>query len=259
MRCAVSPEHLLQLSLVVACFNEEQRLLPARFLAALEAWPQLQLLFVDDGSTDGTPRVLAELVALHPRARLLALPSNVGKAEAVRAGVLAVLDTAKPPAWVGYWDADLATPLDELAGFKGAIARHPAAGFFAGARVGLMGRRIERDPVRHVAGRVFATAASLALGLGTYDTQCGAKVLEADLARELFAEPLTTRWLLDVELLARLVAGRGGEAAARLVVEVPLEAWRDVGGSKLKPRDFVLAPLELAGIWRRYLRGQGGG
>ncbi len=240
------------LVLVVPCFDEERRLDRRAFDRALDARPELGLLFADDGSTDGTGAWIDAYAAARPdRVLALHLPRNRGKAEAVRQGVLRAIH-ARRPAWVGYWDADLATPLDELASFEDELRRHPDAAVLLGSRVKLMGRVVERDPARHYAGRVFATLASLTLGLPVYDTQCGAKLVEAGLAAQLFAEPFVSGWVFDVELLARLVDREGPEGAARRVVEVPLRTWTDVAGSKVRPADFPRALLALARIRRRH-------
>jgi hypothetical protein len=105
---------------------------------------------------------------------------------------------------------------------------------------------------------VFATAASWVLGVGIYDTQCGAKLFRASprLAAVL-AAPFSSRWLLDVEILARLiVAGRRatGTSIEQTVYELPLMQWHDFAGSKVKAVDFPKALLELTGIYWRYFR-----
>ena len=110
--------------------------------------------------------------------------------------------------------------------------------------------------LRHYLGRIFATAASLALGIGFYDTQCGAKLFRATPEiMSLFQSPFATRWLFDVEIIARLVATRRRTSRPRveeIVYEYPLHEWRDVAGSKVKPHDFVKAFVELAAITRNY-------
>src|SRR5439155_11198181 len=97
----------------------------------------------------------------------LRLSSNVGKAEAVRQGVQLAL--RRRPSMVGYWDADLATPLDAIPRFCDVLRARPDLALVMGSRVALMGRQIRRSGLRHFMGRVFATAASLILGLTVYD------------------------------------------------------------------------------------------
>ena len=107
--------------LVVPCWNEAARLDERAYLSwAQRAPPHVSLLFVDDGSTDDTAAVLARLAAAAPKRRIstLALAPNGGKAEAVRRGMLAAAATAGNGAAVGYWDADLATPLEALPEFE---------------------------------------------------------------------------------------------------------------------------------------------
>jgi hypothetical protein len=89
-----------------------------------------------------------------------------------------------------------------------------------------------------------------------YDTQCGAKLFRADeMPAGLLDEPFLTRWLFDVEVLARLrrraLDGKGPTAES-LVVEVPLRRWTDVPGSKVRALDFFRALLGLRRIRRHY-------
>lgn len=234
---------------MVPCYNEAARLDADRFTAFAAASDGTGLLFVDDGSTDATSDVLASLVGRAPeRIRALQLSANQGKSGAVRAGVLAAL--AWDPQFVGFWDADLATPLSAVPRFVSMLEGRSRLLGAIGARVKLLGTTIERSAVRHYLGRVFATAASVVLGLAVYDTQCGAKLFRAGpLLRAAFAAPFRSRWAFDVELLARLEeAGRraGAPPVAETVVELALEEWRDVRGSKLHPLGMLRAGLDLS-------------
>ena len=235
--------------LVVPCYNEAARLRIADFLAHIDGDPRSCLCFVNDGSTDDTAAALDRLSKSRPgRIFVVTLAQNSGKAEAVRQGVNHVAATQQF-AFVGYWDADLATPLSELAPMLDALARAPHCQLILGSRWRRLGSDIQRSAIRHALGRVFATAASFALDLPVYDSQCGAKVCRAESVGVLFGEPFTTRWLFDVELLARLRCDGAIEEAA---IEVPLTQWRDVGGSRLRWMPMASAPLGLLKIRWRY-------
>jgi len=241
---------------VVPCYNEAARLDRAAFRDFSLPGRRLRFCFVNDGSRDDTSRVLQSLCA--ERAGLgwaIDLPVNQGKAEAVRQGLLAAI--AAGPAIVGFWDADLATPLSELPRLHAVLEENPRVELVLGSRVRLLGRHIDRSAVRHYLGRVFATGASLTLGLPVYDTQCGAKLLRVTPALgELLARRFLTRWVFDVELLARFErAARGaGPSVEERVYELPLLRWTDVPGSKVRPWDFVRSGLELVRIFRAYRR-----
>ncbi|HEX4382668.1 MAG TPA: glycosyltransferase [Myxococcales bacterium] len=231
------------MTIIVPCFNEERRLAGDGFQPLLDAGASV--LFVDDGSTDQTLRVLREL-CVKPGMSMLALGKNQGKAEAVRRGLLAALESGADI--VGYLDADLATPASEMVRLTRHIGEHQAA---LGSRVALLGRHIERKASRHYLGRVFATLASIILDLRVYDTQCGAKAFAASpLLASVLAEPFSARWAFDVELIGRLIAGAPGLPGLRpeAFVEMPLRSWVDVAGSKLRPLHFPLLGLELLRI-----------
>lgn len=247
-----------RLIVIVPCYNEARRLDVGAFRTFIEREPEIEFLFVDDGSTDDTRQVLASLCAQAPdRLSHMALDRNAGKAEAVRRGILEAID--RGAAIVAFWDADLATPLDALPQFLGVLESRPELHIVMGSRVQLLGRNIDRRLSRHYLGRAFATTVSLMLGLRVYDTQCGAKMFRV--TPELgavFADPFLSRWIFDVEILARLIAARrhGGAATAleRCIYELPLTEWRDVRGSKVRAGDFLGAAPELMRIWWTYLR-----
>jgi glycosyltransferase involved in cell wall biosynthesis len=243
--------------IVIPCYNEAARLQVQTFKAFTCGQHVLRFLFINDGSTDDTGKVLQ---ALHEsdaqRLTIYELPKNAGKAEAVRLGVLRAFEIGAD--YVGYWDADLATPLEAIPVFCDLLDATPQLLIVFGARVRLLGRTIERRAARHYLGRVFATAASLVLGIGIYDTQCGAKLFRTSPEiRALFRQPFTTRWLFDIEILARWIqARRSGKLppVEEIVYEFPLHQWSDVPGSKVKPGDFFKAFFGLSLIYWRYVR-----
>ncbi|HEX3927014.1 MAG TPA: glycosyltransferase [Gemmatimonadales bacterium] len=241
------------LALVVPVYNEAARFDRDAFMGFLTDNPQTHCCFVDDGSTDGS-RALLDALQQQSDGRItaLALPANRGKAEAVRHGVAHCLQSAC--GFVGFADADLSAPLDQLALLRRELDGHPAAWAAFGSRVKLLGRDVVRSERRHYLGRLFATCASLALALPVYDTQCGLKLFRnVDAVRRTFDRPFVSRWIFDVEILARLAQEAGGATAQR-VREVPLECWRERGGSRLGPLDFLRAPAELRRIRRQYGR-----
>jgi glycosyltransferase involved in cell wall biosynthesis len=240
---------LASLTVVVPCYNEAARLDEAPLLTFLDRCAEASLLFVNDGSTDATAERLAAIAARSPaRADVLSLSPNGGKAEAVRQGMLQAL--GRGAATVGYLDADLSTPPDELLRLRARFER-PEVEVVLGARVALLGTDIERSAIRHYLGRVFASAASLILKARVYDTQCGAKLFRASPAlRAALAAPFISRWAFDVELLGRLLTGSATVPALPLsaIVEVPLATWHDIGGSKLGPLAMARTLGELGRI-----------
>lgn len=244
-------------AIVVPCFNEDRRLAEDPFLSAVAGDEKVDFIFVDDGSTDQTGARLRSLCNRSAgRMQCLALDANRGKAEAVRRGFLEALSAGY--GFVGYWDADLSTPLDAIPHFKEHFS-DPRVFMVMGSRVKLLGRMIKRRARRHYPGRVLATLTSIILGLGVYDTQCGAKLFRVTEALgKVFDRPFMTTWVFDVEIIARfIVLERQGILPAGTVssgiIEYPVEEWSDIPGSKIRFADYVLAPVELCRV-HRYLR-----
>ena len=250
----VSKSMNVDTTMVVPCYNEARRLPVDAFREFAAAEPRVRFLFVDDGSTDETSHVLSRLAAAAPdRVHAIVQRTNRGKAEAVRIGMLSAF--ASGGRYAGYWDADLATPLSEIPRFINVLDAHAERDICFGARVQLLGRAIHRRQHRHYIGRLFATAASLALRLPVYDTQCGAKLFRVSAAMHaLFVEHFLGRWTFDVEIVARLAqqCARDGRRPCDVIYELPLDEWRDIDGSKVHPLDLVTALIELGRIRRLY-------
>jgi dolichyl-phosphate beta-glucosyltransferase len=246
------------LMLVVPCYNEAARLNLPAYLDFVSSHPAVSLLFVDDGSTDATAEVVDRLQKAAPDSiGVMRLGSHRGKAEAVRLGVLEGI--RRQTDLVGFWDADLSTPLEAVDDFLALARKRPEVDVMLGSRVNLMGRDIRRKAWRHYLGRVFATCVSLALDLPVYDTQCGAKVFRVnDAIAAVFARPFRSRWIFDVEVLDRYLrsSGESGLQSQRSrIYELAVPAWRDTPGSKLRFRDFVRSTFDLARIWRDRVAG----
>jgi dolichyl-phosphate beta-glucosyltransferase len=242
-----------ELALVVPCHNEAARLDPDAFVRFLATHPAVELVFVDDGSEDGTSEVIERIRAAAPAAvTALRHSPRRGKGEAVRAGILAGL--ANQARLVGFFDADLSTPLEAVDDFLAVLRDRPTVELVLGSRVMLMGRSIKRKATRHYFGRVFATAVSHALDLPVYDTQCGAKIVRVNAATAgLFTAPFHSGWIFDVELIGRYLqvpVGPGEPRRRDRLYELVLKEWHDRPGSKLRWYDFARAMIDLGYIWR---------
>lgn len=234
--------------IVVPCYNEEHRIDAQAFLD-LAASDGIRLQFVNDGSSDGTGPLVRRLMKETSAIDVIDLPRNVGKAEAVRRGLLCAIDSGAPIA--GYLDADLSTPGSELVRMVRILEERSELMAVFGSRVARLGSRIERSPVRHYTGRVFATVASLALGVAVYDTQCGAKVFRANanLAAAI-DHPFRSSWSFDVLLCQRLFDGTHEVPGlpTSSFLEMPLDTWNDIPGSKLKLTAGAQALIEVLGM-----------
>jgi dolichyl-phosphate beta-glucosyltransferase len=247
-------------TIVVPCFNEAHRLPVDDFCRFANQWLDGSFLFVDDGSTDDTAAILTALTDSAPNHfQVLRLARNSGKGEAVRRGILLAFQAN--PEYLGFWDADLATPLEVIPLFLQTLRERPTTEIVLGARVKLLGRDIQRRALRHLLGRVFASAVATVLGLEVYDSQCGAKLFRrTQTLRAVFEAPFVSRWIFDVEILARFMALkqlRFPAVAHSLLYELPLPIWHDVAGSKLHATDFIRAGYDLARIRQSIRSGHG--
>lgn len=232
----------MKIGVVIPAFNESRRLDPDAF----RDHPELSFLFVDDGSTDNTSG-LVESWNL-PNAKVFRLPTNRGKAEAVRSGMLAIHKTYPGLDWVCYWDADLATPLVEISNaIKYGEVFYPDADSIWCSRLVRLGSNIRRSYYRHILGRVFMTVVGYLFRSGVYDSQCGAKLFRTGSINTLFQDAFISQWIFDVEIERR------ADVRKVKVVEYPLMNWQDVGGSKLNvPKVSFRVLLDLYRIKKQY-------
>lgn len=237
-------------AIIVPCYNESKRLKINQFENYLNDETRVSFIFINDGSTDNTLDLINKLSSIYPRRVICkSLEKNRGKAEAVRQGFLLAFEMDFVN--IGYWDADLSTPLHLLNSLS-ELLEEDKISIVMGSRVRLLGYRIKRSMVRHYLGRIFATFASLILDLHVYDTQCGAKIFKNNSElKNVFRHPFLVKWIFDVEILARFKMIRkinNSDLLQNTTLEYPLDEWADIGGSKVKFTDFFKAIMELIKI-----------
>lgn len=234
----------MKVTIIIPFYNEEKRIVLESFHQIFKNTSQYDFILVDDGSTDNTNTILGEFKNKFPNLTILKLDKNIGKAEAIRAAVLSISNTD----FIAYYDADLATPFSELDKLIQFSIQNPNYKMIMGARIKLIGNGVKRSLKRHYFGRIFATIVSqFVLKVAVYDTQCGAKVIDYQIAKQIFEKPFISKWLFDVELLKRLQRINN---LREVVKEIPLEKWEEIGSSKIKRTDFFKIPFELFQIYR---------
>jgi dolichyl-phosphate beta-glucosyltransferase len=217
-------------SIVIPAFNEEGRIGPMLEVlrstapAEIEAMglSLLEAIIVDDGSTDGTPSLLREAAGADPRLRPLMIGArNAGKGAAVAAGVAVARGEL-----VLIADVDVATPFSELAKLHRQIDR--GAAIAIGSR-DLADSQVEAAPRSRIyVGRTFNALVRALTGLPFRDTQCGFKLMPAQVASSLLAKQLVPGFAFDVEVLMR------ARAQGLAIAEVPVR-YRHGSGSRVRP------------------------
>jgi dolichyl-phosphate beta-glucosyltransferase len=217
---------MLSLSIVVPAYNEEERLpatleLIGRFVEGRK-WRFIEVVVVDDGSTDGTTRVVDLAARRRPFIRLLRNPGNRGKGYSVRHGMTSALGR-----WVLFTDADLSSPIGELDTLLAAAQEH-------GAEVAIGSRALDpslvevrQSALRRLAGRTFNFITAAFTGLEFADTQCGFKLFQAHAAARVFERQRIDGFGFDVESL--FIARQLGFH----IVEVPVR-WAHADGTKVR-------------------------
>ena len=218
-----------QLSVVIPAYNEARRIERSlaetqRYLATRSA--PSEIVVVDDGSKDHTAEVVEAYGATHAHVRLVRLSANRGKGAAIRAGVAVTRGVR-----VLVMDADLATPIGELARLEPAL-EEGAEVVTASRAVGTSDVRVSQSSLRVLLGRLGNLWIRGWAVPGIFDTQCGFKLFDGDVARDLYSRCHEDRFGIDIEVL---------HLALRLrhpIAEVGVR-WEHQSGSKVRPRDYL--------------------
>jgi dolichyl-phosphate beta-glucosyltransferase len=230
--------------LVVPCFNEENRFDINYWKRLASLGEGIEIVFVDDGSTDSTPKILNDFCQ-NTGTNLIKQEVNLGKSEAVRVGMLQAFLPNADYSHVGFIDADGAFGEQDVKNLIEFALRSNNKAVFS-SRVALLGRQIDRNVSRHYIGRILSSVISFGLSDIPYDSQSGFKIFEVDSKlKESLEMPFKTRWFFDLELYFRLFALHGNSEFAW---EYPLDSWRDIAGSKIKGYEVFRIALETKKI-----------
>ena len=190
-----SPASEPDLSLVVPCYNESECVpatLPALCNAFARAGHRLELVAVDNGSTDGTGERLRALAARGLPLRVVRVEVNQGYGHGIRAGMA----QARAP-WIGFLHADGQVDPDDVVRLFGELA--PCGPM----TLGKVCRRFRMDGFSRKVVTAFCNLLMRALwpGLGTLDVNGAPKILHRDALARMRLESM--RWFLDAELLIK--------------------------------------------------------
>ncbi|NET35876.1 MAG: glycosyltransferase, partial [Cyanothece sp. SIO1E1] len=223
------PDFKGKLSLIIPCFNEKERV--SKLIKTLAAFQSewggpLDIVIVDDGSTDGTAeraqQLLEKTFTDAKSYQIITLPKNVGKGGALKEGV-----AASTGDFVLTLDADMATQPQELFNWLDTLPEKE----FSENTI-LIGSREHKDSqvqgtfIRRLAGLIFNFIIQILTNLNLRDTQCGFKLYPQAIAKQLFADLKVKGWAHDVELLGR------AKQEGYTITSMPVK-WDHQEGSKI--------------------------
>ncbi|OVE80046.1 hypothetical protein BVY02_01575 [bacterium J17] len=221
------------MSVIIPAFNEANRL-PKTLVSVREFFESIEqsyeVIVVDDGSDDGTDKIVEEFTKHSPAIKLLKNPENRGKGYSVRYGML-----NSSGRFLLFNDADGSTSIDQITKMLSAVEQ--GADVAIGSRA-IYSRTTEVKTVwyRRFIGRVFNALVNIIILPGIADTQCGFKMFTRRAASEIFSRQRAERFSFDVELL---FLARKFEYK---IVEVPVN-WVNVPGSKVNLATDSMAML----------------
>jgi dolichyl-phosphate beta-glucosyltransferase len=237
----------VELSVIVPCFNESTRV--ASMLKDISRWAHthgrsIEIVVVDDASTDGTPDVVRKSMETMPEVRLIQLERHAGKGGTVRAGMRAALGGRRC-----FVDADGAFTFEDIDRLEGAM--DAGADVVVGSRLLTSSQAGVVPWYRRLASACFRALVRRLLVRSVGDTQCGFKLFRDEAAVALFSEQHVRGFAFDVEVLQR------AEQAGLRIVEVPVRCRRRIGSNIRVVRDGIAMTVDVLRLYARRGRRQG--
>lgn len=224
--------------IVIPCFNEVSRFKVPYWEFVIQKAQSFDFLFANDGSTDETQAKIEPLLRF-PNASLINFPNNRGKAEAIRNSILC---NCRNRDIFGYIDSDGSTPKEQVLDFliqnyKTLTKDKSEVKIVIGSRIPSSNARIQRTLIRELIGKSIVAALKLIWRDIPKDPQNGLKLLKlSSNSIYIFSKPFATQWFFDLEIICRLMQKR---YISNLIIEVPIQTWIEVPGSKIVPTQYL--------------------
>ena len=236
--------------LVIPFYNESSRIKLNLFEILLNLSPSnLEIVLVDDGSSDNTKNILETISKLVSQSDISVRTNNLnlGKAETLR--LIFKEYSEKGYDILAFTDGDLATPPQEIIRFL-ELASRKQTSVLMGVRKENKNNRINVNQIRRLQGMVFTKLTRKILGFKLTDSQCGMKAFEnSEICRIALIEPFLNPWLFELEIFLRM----GLHLNEENLGEEILQEWNHVRGSKIKLSDPLKMLISLLILKRKYL------
>ncbi len=194
------------LSIVIPAYNEAKRLprtlerVHAYLQDAVKRWQvemdDVEVIVVDDGSTDGTSELARTFSDKFPNFQVLRHSPNRGKGYAVKRGMLTARGRFRL-----FSDADLSTPIDEIDKMLPLLLSGEVDIVIASRGLPQSQLLVRQPWYREMLGRLFNLVVQALATPGIWDTQCGFKLFRGDVAERLFKLQTLDGFAFDVEVL----------------------------------------------------------
>lgn len=232
-----------RVALFIPCFNEAKRIDLSSLQKFIEEQDNLiDFYFVDDGSSDNTSEIIRSSLTKAKNCFLIPISSNLGKGNAIRYGIQNI--ACEHYKYYGFIDADLDIPLHQVLKLYECLENTEAS--FAISNRGFY-NEFQFFRLRSYISLIMVQIANGIIGFRPVikDTQCGCKMLKADLVDVCFGHKFVSQWLFDIEIFLRLKRHRYN--ARNLIVEVPLK----ISKNALKSTSKVLSGHKI--LYQLYL------
>jgi len=185
----------MKVSLIIPMFNESSIIKDTAIAAdqyMSRTFDSYEIIFFDDGSTDGCGDMVKELQL--PCVRVCTYDGNKGKGAAVRCGMLEADGDIRI-----FTDADLAYGLEVIGDFVKDLETRPEISMLIGSR------NLNKDGyegytlLRKIMSKVYIKVLCLVGGFRLSDSQCGIKAFRAHAAKEIFSRCTVNGFAFDFE------------------------------------------------------------